>query len=660
MDMARPEPTDTVAYTTANEAGSSRPDLGRAAENAAAAVDVEGHRQSPRESAPIVSRRYPLDLPDGETSPNLEGRRGWLDDRGFAMKLAGATAEILLDLGDWRRRHADLSQALLAVLLLVAGLLLGGSAAVTDSYLHRGVESGAEQPYIVQPTGKGLAANLDLRSYTADGVANIANAMEEAGFRHVRQEFSWSQIEATRGAYDWGPYDLIVNEMSRLGIDVIAVIVDTPDWARAAGATGFANAPPRDPALLTAFATELTGRYPDSAPFIQVWDRPNLADNWGGQPASGADFAPYLEAAWRGAKAGSPQSGLVTPELAVAPAGAGARNDLAFIQELYDANAQPYFDLLGMTLDGGTISPDDRRVDPDRFNFSRAILVRELMLDNGDAATPVWATSFGWAASGSVDPDEQAEFVERGMSRSWSEWPWMGLMVQWAFIAPADSARAPYAIVDANGSPTPLYSRLTAGDMQARATIAHTGFAPMDAQSISDSGNWEDQPLEGRSFRTTRQVGASTTIEFEGTGLIAYVRSGPEVGTFTIEVDGDIVSGGGGVTGEEWDFSLGFVETQDFPRTLVTGLEDTRHVMTITLASEGELTLGGVEVTREAPFVWPIILMTVGSLICLFFALRSIAFLFATRAGHLRRKSGPDYGPQLPQMPNWRPERRFR
>lgn len=146
-------------------------------------------------------------------------------------------------------------------------------------------------------------------------------------------------------------------------------------------------------------------------------------------------------------------------------------------------------------------------------------------------------------------------------------------------------------------------------------------------------------------------------IEFQGTGVIAYVRSGPEVGGFTIDVDGETISGGAGETGDVWDLSL-FSETEDFPRTLVEGLEDTRHTMTITLVSDGELTLGGIEVTRDAPFVWPIILMTVGAIISLFFALLAIAFLFATRAGHLRRASGPDPGPQLPRMPNWRPERR--
>ncbi|MEJ7902003.1 MAG: beta-galactosidase, partial [Thermomicrobiales bacterium] len=560
-----------------------------------------------------MSRRYPLDPPELESRPNGGSGQGWLSDQGLAMRLAAATAEILLDIGEWRRRHADLSRAIVGLALLGLGLLLGAAAAVTDSYLHRGVESGAEQPYIVQPTGKGLAANVDVRSYSQEQTENVANALNDAGFLYIRQEFSWSGIEPSRGDYQWTEYDRIVNEMSRMRIGVIAVIVDTPVWARAIGESGFANAPPRDATLLTAFSAELAGRYPEAVPFIQVWDRPNLSSNWGGDSATGAIFAPYLEAAWRGAKSGSAEVRVISPELAMLPDLPGGEGDLAFIDSLYAVNAASYFDLLGMSLDGDTYSPDDRRVSVDRGNFSRAILVRELMIRNDDPATPVWATSYGWAASDSVNRIEQAEFVERGMNRSWSEWPWMGLMVQWAFIAPAESPQEAYAIVDPNGSATPLYSRLTSDDLTSRSVIANTGFAPMDSQSITDAGNWQDQHLEGRTFRTTGQVGASATVEFQGTGLIAYVRSGPEVGGFTITVDGKVVSGGGGETGDVWDLSL-FSETEDFPRTLVDGLDDTRHTMTITLASEGELTLGGVEVTRDAPFVWPIILMTVGAI----------------------------------------------
>jgi hypothetical protein len=180
----------------------------------------------------------------------------------------------------------------------------------------------------------------------------------------------------------------------------------------------------------------------------------------------------------------------------------------------------------------------------------------------------------------------------------------------------------------------------------------------MNAQSVQSTGNWEDQHLEGRTFLTSRQVGSSITLNFQGTGIIAFIRSGPEVGQVLIEVDGEVVSGGFGENGDLWDLSV-FTSTQDLPRTLVNGLADERHVLQITLAGPGELTLGGFQVTREAPFVWPIVLMAVGALIALFFGLRSIAYLFAVRAGLLRRPTDPDDGPPLPQLTNWRHDRRL-
>ena len=609
-----------------------------------------------------MSRRYPLDPPSPQHERTPSPRKGWLADDSMAMRLAAATAQVLLDIGEWRRRHADLSRAIVGITLLVTGLVLGAAAAITDSYLHRGVESGAERPYIVQPTAKTLATNVDLRPFVGGNLTEFTTLLANSGIEYVRQEFSWEEIEPDRGAYDWARYDAIVEDLARRDIGVIAVVVDTPDWARPIGTARFFNSPPRDRDILGTFVGELAGRYIDRVGFVQLWNGPNLASQWGGEPATGATFAPYLEAVWNAAREANPAIRVVSPQLAVSPDVPSGQSDLDFLAELYDVGGSPHFDIVGIVLDGGSYSPDDRRVNATRVNTSRAILFRELMVSRGDAASPVWATSFGWSAEGSVSRQEQAEFVERGLERSWSEWPWMGLMVQWAFLATQESPDHAYAMVlMPDGVPTPLYDRLTSPVIRNRSQIANTGFMPMDFKGIDYSGTWAKQPLEGRTFRTTHQVGASVTFTFQGTGLIAYLRSGPQVGRFTIELDGELVPGGAGISGDEWDLSdqSGYFTTEDFPRTLVDDLEDTPHTMTITLVSEGELTLGGLEVTRQAPFVWPIVLMTVGSIISLFFALRSIAYLFATRSGHLRRPSSIDSGPPLPQLTGWRPGSRY-
>src|SRR5665811_665880 len=167
-------------------------------------------------------------------------------------------------------------------------------------------------------------------------------------------------------------------------------------------------------------------------------------------------------------------------------------------------------------------------------------------------------------------------------------------------------------------------------------------------------GAWENQHLEGRTFRTTDQIDAELTFSFRGTGVDAVMRIGPESGNVIVEVDGKVIPGGDGESGDEWDMS--WFETLDLSTDLVSGLDYGEHELTIRLVSEGTLTLGGLIVERDQPFVWPIILLTVGALIAMFFGIRSMIMLVGRRSGHLPR-ADEDPWPALPSMPDWRPGR---
>jgi hypothetical protein len=564
----------------------------------------------------------------------------------------------LVELAAWRRRHIDLGAALLgvALLLLGIGLTMGGMTA--DTYMHRGVETGGTEPFTIQPTGDGLATNVDLRVFGGTELSSVADALASAGFRYVRQPVAWGEIETQQGSYDWSVYDQIVDELARRQIGVVAVIVDAPDWSRDSATLTIADGPPSDPTALGSFTEAFTARYGKKVSFVQVWDQPNVASRWGGTPATAAQFLPYLAAAYNGARAGNPEVRIVTPELAWDTPASPDRADLDFLDALYLINADPFFDIVGIQLDGGTTSPDDRRVSPRRHNFSRAVLARELMVRHGDGGTPVWATSFGWARTGETSASEQAEFVARALERSWVEWPWMGLMFQWAFLAPAGSGAEPYALVQADGSATPLYRRLSSPELQERAAnISETGFTPMDADSVHYTGAWQDQHLEERTFRTTNQIGASITMPFRGTGIKAIMRIGPESGNVVVEVDGKAISGGGGDSGDEWD--LTWITTSDTPIELVSGLGYGDHSLTIKLSQEGSMTLGGIVVERKQPFVWPVVLLTVGALITLFYGIRSLVMLVARRSGFLPRPDDEEAWPALPRMPDWQPSRRL-
>jgi len=178
----------------------------------------------------------------------------------------------------------------------------------------------------------------------------------------------------------------------------------------------------------------------------------------------------------------------------------------------------------------------------------------------------------------------------------------------------------------------------------------------MDADAVAYQGNWDDQHLEGRTFRTTNQVGSSATLTFQGTGLIAFLRSGPQSGAFEIKLDGEVLPGGYEDNPDLWSLYTPF-RTDDLPHRLVSDLDDTEHTVKITLMEPGELTLGGLVIEREPPFVWPVILLTISSMIVLFLGMRSLIYLVAIRSGHLRRREDASV-PSLPRMPDWQPGRR--
>ncbi len=77
-------------------------------------------------------------------------------------------------------------------------------AAVADVYLHRGIETSAEPPYVQQVSGRGLSTNVDLRSFTESQIEAIASTLRSNGFSIVRQTFYWSGIEPEQGQFNLG------------------------------------------------------------------------------------------------------------------------------------------------------------------------------------------------------------------------------------------------------------------------------------------------------------------------------------------------------------------------------------------------------------------------------------------------------------------------
>ncbi len=548
----------------------------------------------------------------------------------------------------WRKGE-DFPRLCLAFALAVLGLVLAGAAALSDVYLHRGIETGAAAP-VPHSTGRELATNVDLTLFAPSDLDRVAASLQAAGFRYVRQPFAWSEIEPARGEFVWDRYDAIVTALADHGLQPVAVLHRSPNWARAEAQRGAIDAPPVDRNAYAAFAGKVVDRYRERLPFIQIWDAPNRPDRWGGASSDPDGYTDLLALASNAVRATRLATKVILAELDPTGGLEGEPgSDLVFLRGVYASGGAPFFDVAAARIDGGGRSPFDRWVAPGRLNLSRAVLFRELLVEMGDGQKPVWATRYGWRAGGTpgdVSAQEQAEFVTAGLARARAEWPWMELLFASDFVA-REGEETGYALVGGDGVPTPMLGALTTFARGGGADVAPTGFVPVEARQVAYEGDWALQHLNEQTYRITSEVGARVTVRFAGTGLSAVLRRSREAGPVEATIDG-----------RPFDVDLQWYEAVDTSWVLADGLEDGPHRLTLTLVGDGQLTIGGLIVRRSVPGMWPIVLLATAGLVSLFVALRQLAYTAAQRSGHLQRRRGVDLWPELPQLPDWRPARR--
>ncbi len=527
------------------------------------------------------------------------------------------------------------------------------SAGLADVYFHRGISTGTGGELVLHPTGRELATNADLTIIQPTQLDGVAEQLQIAGFRYVRQPIEWSAIEQQQGTFDWSRYDPIIQSLTNRGITVIALLKGTPEWARADSARDAVDAPPADAATFAAFAQALVTHYQaDAIPFVQIWDRPNLPEHWGGNTDQATTYPALLTAASNAIKSVQPSVQIVLAEFEPFPA--QGKSDLESLNDVYQAGSSEFFDIVTATVDGGGRSPYDREIRNNRVNLSRVVLFREAMEDAGDGEKPVWAGRYGWSAGSGphqVTERQQAEFVIDGIERAREEWPWMGPMFMWEFLPLQGDPDTSYALLTTDGKSTELFGAISEFSRTPGAEAAPTGFVPVDARSLQYQGRWTAQELPPQVYRTTAATNDSVTIQFKGSTLTAFLRQSSEAGTIALTLDGEEIS-------EIPATSLQTLQAFNAPLELVSGLDYELHELTLTLASEGELTIGGAVVDRDHPSLWPVALITLAAVAILFIAIRDVVYVVARKTGHLRRTRSADpwFDRPIPQrLSPWTP-----
>lgn len=361
----------------------------------------------------------------------------------------------------------------------------------------------------------------------------------------VRIRFHWAELEPAPGQFQWDTADRVVRALRSRSLRLLAVLETSPAWARTEQDRDNPYAPPQERRDFGAFTAAFAGRYADIVDAYQVWDEPNTAPHWGNRYIHAGEYTDLLREAAIQIRARDPDAVILAGGLApnTEPGGLN-QSDITFLQEMYSAGAAPWFDALAAKPYGLRAGPD-ALPRPDQLNFQRVALLRQVMVEAGDGATPIWGVEFGWnglpadwqgkpSPWGTTDEETQAQWTLEAAQTARRSWSWMGPMLwaDWRPDVPFDDPRWGFAVVDSAGRPRPVQEAL--GQLPALSQTAGAGLHAFWEPSVSTEGLWRITG-EGADIG---EDGAVMRIRFVGTGLDLVVRRGPYWAYLEVTVDG--------------------------------------------------------------------------------------------------------------------------
>jgi hypothetical protein len=291
--------------------------------------------------------------------------------------------------------------------------------------------------------------------------------VREMGAPWIVEYFPWAYLEPRKGVYNWNHTDLVVQHANRQGLTVIARLGYVPEWARPKDSTPLYLGDERF-VDFGEFAAKFVERYAGEVDYVQIWNEPNLALEWGYEEADPKRYVEMLKVVYPLIKAANPDVQVLAGALAPTLAESGSEwgmNDLDYLQAMYDAGAADYFDALAIHAYGWHSDPDEP-ADPEAVNFRRSELLREIMIRNGDEDKPALITEGGWNDhprwTRAVRPGQRIAYTIRAYEIAQEEWPWMQAVAMWAFRFPWDakSYQDYFTFVRTDFEPKPIYEEL--------------------------------------------------------------------------------------------------------------------------------------------------------------------------------------------------------
>lgn len=341
----------------------------------------------------------------------------------------------------------------------------------------------AVEPRPANPRGVNTFLEQEVLPEVRDESLRLIKA---AGFGHIRQQFSWFDIEIhgkgdfvdrrndPAGVDAWAKYDNIVDLAEKHELEIVARLDHAPAWSRARPQeeTG-PFAPPDRVSDYGDYVAAVAERYRGRIRYYQLWNEPNIYPEWGESPVDPERFAEFLCEGYARVKAADPQAWVLAP--AVAPTVALTYrdlNNLVYLQRLYDAGAGGCFDILAAQGYGLFSGPEDYRLRPTVINYPHHLFLRDMMVRNGEPNKPLWITELGWnvvpdglpQTFGQVNEEIQAGYTVAAYERMGSDWPWVAAGTVWFFKRATDLEKGEpfyyFRLMEPDFTPLPVYDAL--------------------------------------------------------------------------------------------------------------------------------------------------------------------------------------------------------
>jgi hypothetical protein len=136
---------------------------------------------------------------------------------------------------------------------------------------------------------------------------DLLQLARDGGFSWIVQLVEWREVEPLPGEYFWEYTDWLVRAADYYGLDLVLRLDHPPEWTVSPD-----KAVPVDVATYAAFAGRVAARYREPVTAYVVWNEPNLAAEWAGQPPDPSGYVELLCAAQAAVRAADPQALVVS------------------------------------------------------------------------------------------------------------------------------------------------------------------------------------------------------------------------------------------------------------------------------------------------------------------------------------------------------------